>query len=150
MTIGRGNPAFPPDEPGITGIGPVHCNLTEPAMIKAALRRHEGRLGKGGAVLVPTGSHTGRFPKDKPVVRTASVENSIWWGNTASQTPDAFDRLYTDMIAYLQGRDAFVQDLYAGADPAHRLDVRVVTELAGQGLFIPAPKLKSAQCCSSS
>ena len=104
MTSGRGNPAFRPDEPGITGIGPVHCNLTEPALIKAALRRHEGRLGKGGAFLVPTGSHTGRFPKDKPVVRTASVENSIWWDNTTSQTPDAFDLLNGDVPAHLRGR----------------------------------------------
>jgi phosphoenolpyruvate carboxykinase (ATP) len=104
MTSGRGNPAFRSDEPSITGIGPVHCNLTEPALIKAALQRHEGRLGKGGAFLVPTGSHTGRFLKDKPVVRTAFVENSIWWGNNASQTPDAFDRLYGDVPAHLRGR----------------------------------------------
>lgn len=104
MTIGRGNPAFRPDKQGITGVVPFHCNLTEPALIKAALWRREGGLGKGGAVLVPTGGHTGRSPKDKPVVRTASVENSIWWGNTTSQTPDAFDRLYGDVPAHLRGR----------------------------------------------
>ncbi len=87
MTIGRGNPAFRPDEQGITGIGPVHGNLTEPALIKAALRPREGRLGKGGAFLVLTGSHTGRSPKDKPVVRPASVENSIWWQSPQARPP---------------------------------------------------------------
>jgi phosphoenolpyruvate carboxykinase (ATP) len=104
MTSGRGNPAFLLDEPGITGVVPVRGNLTEPALIIAALRHREGRLGKGGAFLVPTGSHTGRFPKDKPVVRPASVENSIWWENTTSQTPDAFDRLNGDVSAHLRGR----------------------------------------------
>jgi phosphoenolpyruvate carboxykinase (ATP) len=104
MTSGHGNPAFRSDEPGITGIGPVHCNLTEPAMTEAALWCHEGRLGKGGAFLVPTGSHTGWSPKDKPVVRTASVENSIWWDNTTSQTPDAFDQLDGDVSAHLRRR----------------------------------------------
>jgi phosphoenolpyruvate carboxykinase (ATP) len=50
--------------------------------------------------------------------------------------PDAFARLRADMFGHMAGRDYFVQDLYAGADPAHRLDVRVVTELAWHGLFI--------------
>jgi phosphoenolpyruvate carboxykinase (ATP) len=136
MTIGRVNPALRLDEQGITGLGSVHYNLIEPALIEAALQRGEGTLGKGGAFLVSTGSHTGRSPKDKHVVRTPSVEHSIWWENNASQTPEAFDRLQADMLAHMRGRDYFVQDLFAGADPAHRLDVRVVTELAWHGLFI--------------
>jgi phosphoenolpyruvate carboxykinase (ATP) len=136
MTIGCVNPAHRLEDQGITGLGAVHYNLIEPALIEAALRRGEGLLGKGGAVLVSTGSHTGRSPKDKHVVRTPSVEHSIWWENNASQSPEAFDRLHADMLAHMQGRDYFVQDLYAGADPAHRLDVRVVTELAWHGLFI--------------
>ncbi len=136
MTNGRVNPALRLDDQGITGLGAVHYNLIEPALIDAAVARGEGRLGLGGAFLVSTGTHTGRSPKDKHVVRTASVENTIWWENNASQAPEAFDRLYADMLAHMQGRDYFVQDLFAGADPAHRLDVRVVTELAWHGLFI--------------
>ena len=136
MIIGRVNPALRLGEQGITGLGPVHYNLIEPALIEAALQRGEGTLGKGGAFLVSTGSHTGRSPKDKHVVRTPSVEQSIWWENNASQAPDAFERLYGDMLAHMRGRNCFVQDLFAGADPAHRLDVRVVTELAWHGLFI--------------
>ncbi len=136
MTNGRVNPALRLDDQGITGLGAVHYNLIEPALIDAAVARGEGRLGLGGAFLVSTGTHTGRSPKDKHVVRTPSVENTIWWENNASQAPEAFDRLYADMLAHMQGRDYFVQDLFAGADPAHRLDVRVVTELAWHGLFI--------------
>ena len=136
MTIGRVNPAHRLEDQGITGLGAVHYNLIEPALVEAALARGEGHMGKGGALLVSTGSHTGRSPKDKHIVRTPSVEHTIWWENNAPMAPDAFDRLHADMLAHMKGRDYFVQDLYAGADPAHRLDVRVVTELAWHGLFI--------------
>ncbi len=136
MTIGRVNPAFRLDDQGITGLGAVHYNLIEPALLDAAVQRGEGRMGLGGAFLVSTGTHTGRSPKDKHVVRTPSVEKTIWWENNAAQSPEGFERLYADMLAHMQGRDYFVQDLYAGADPSHRLDVRVVTELAWHGLFI--------------
>ncbi len=121
---------------GFFGMRQVHYNLTEPALIEAALIRHEGHLGKGGAFLCSTGQFTGRSPKDKYIVRTPSVEQSIWWDNNAGMAPDAFDRLFADMKAHMQGGDYFVQDLFAGADPAHRLDVRVVTELAWHSLFV--------------
>ena len=136
MNHGRVNPAQTLETQGISGLGNVYYNLIEPAILNAALGRGEGQLGKGGAFLVSTGSHTGRSPKDKFVVRTPSVENTIWWDNNAPMDPAAFDRLYDDMTAHMKGRDYFVQDLFGGADPAHRLDVRVVTELAWHGLFI--------------
>jgi phosphoenolpyruvate carboxykinase (ATP) len=100
------------------------------------LERKEGTLGKGGAFLVSTGKFTGRSPKDKHVVKTASVADSIWWENNAAMSEAGFEALYEDMIAHMQGRDYFVQDLFGGADPANRLDVRMVTELAWHGLFI--------------
>jgi len=136
MTIGRVNPAHRLEDQGIIGLGTVHYNLIEPAIVEAAVARGEGRLGLGGVFLCSTGKFTGRSPKDKFVVRTPSVEKNIWWENNAPMTPDAFDRLYADMLAHMQGRDYFVQDLYAGADPAYRLDVRLVTELAWHNLFI--------------
>lgn len=136
MTIGRVNPAETLDQQGITGLGTVYYNLLEPALIEAALKRDEGTLGQGGTFLVTTGKHTGRSPKDKFVVRTPSVENTIWWENNAPMAPEAFDVLHADMLTHMKGGEYFVQDLYGGADPAHRLDVRVVTELAWHGLFI--------------
>jgi phosphoenolpyruvate carboxykinase (ATP) len=136
MTTGRVNPAQHLRDQGITGLGHVYYNLREPALIEAALKRGEGTLGQGGAFLVTTGTHTGRSPKDKFVVRTPSVEDTVWWDNNKPMASEAFDRLYADMLVHMQGRDYFVQDLFAGADPEHRLDVRVVTELAWHGLFI--------------
>ncbi|WP_290688638.1 MULTISPECIES: phosphoenolpyruvate carboxykinase [unclassified Haematobacter] len=136
MTIGHVNPACRLEDQGLAGLGNVYYNLLEPALVEEALKRNEGTLGKGGSLLVDTGSHTGRSPKDKHVVRTPSVEDKIWWENNAPMAPEAFDRLYEDMIAHMKGRDYFVQDLFGGADPAHRLDVRLVTELAWHGLFI--------------
>ena len=136
MTHGRVNPAHRLETQGMTGLGTVYYNLMEPALVEEALKRNEGTLGNGGAFLVSTGSHTGRSPKDKHVVRHPSVENTIWWENNAPMAPDAFERLYQDMLAHMKGRDYFVQDLFAGAEAAHRLDVRVVTELAWHGLFI--------------
>ena len=136
MSIGRVNAAQKLEDQGISGLGSVAYNLIEPALVEAAVARGEGRLGKGGAFLCSTGQFTGRSPMDKFVVRTAAVEKTIWWENNAAMAPGAFDRLYADMLAHMQGRDYFVQDLYAGADPLHRLDVRVVTELAWHALFI--------------
>ncbi|MEZ5751405.1 MAG: phosphoenolpyruvate carboxykinase [Paracoccaceae bacterium] len=136
MTTGRVNPNKRLEDQGITGLGSVSYNLIEPALVQAALQRGEGTLGQGGTFLVSTGQFTGRSPKDKFVVRTPSVEDTIWWENNKPMAPDAFDRLYDDMLAHMKGRDYFVQDLFGGADPAHRLDVRVVSELAWHNLFI--------------
>jgi len=124
------------EDQGFRGLQAVHYNLLEPQLIEAALRRDEGHLGLGGTLLVNTGEKTGRSPKDKFIVRTPSVEDTIWWENNPPMDPAAFDRLHEDMLAHLKGREVFVQDLYAGADPAERLDVRLVTELAWHSLFI--------------
>ncbi|WP_442771726.1 phosphoenolpyruvate carboxykinase [Paenirhodobacter enshiensis] len=136
MNIGRVNPAKRLDEQGITGLGTVYYNLLEPALVSEAVKRGEGTLGKGGAFYCTTGVFTGRSPKDKHIVRTPGVVDTVWWENNRPMEPEAFDRLYDDMIEHMKGRDYFVQDLYAGADPDHRLDVRMVTELAWHGLFI--------------
>lgn len=121
---------------GFAGLGHVYYNLNEPALMELAVKRGEGRIGLGGAFLCSTGQFTGRSPKDKFVVRTAATEHAIWWENNAPMTPAAFDQLESDMKAHMQGRDYVVQDLFGGADPAHRINVRMVTELAWHGLFI--------------
>jgi len=133
---GHVNPSLTLEHQGITGAAVVHYNYVEAALVEAAIARGEGRLGKGGAFLCATGKFTGRSPKDKFVVRTPATEANVWWENNAAMAPDAFARLKADMLAHAVGCELFVQDLYAGADPLHRLDVRVVTELAWHGLFI--------------
>ncbi len=136
MTMGRVNPSFRLDEQGIEGLGNVYYNLIESDLIEEALKRDEGHLGQGGTMLVSTGKHTGRSPKDKFVVETENVKDSIWWENNPPMDPSKFDVLQADMIDHMKGKDYFVQDLFGGADPANRLDVRVVTELAWHSLFI--------------
>jgi phosphoenolpyruvate carboxykinase (ATP) len=136
METGRVNPSMKLEHQGFAGAASVHYNLVENALIEESVKRGESRLGIGGTVLATTGKHTGRSPKDKFVVRTPLVEDHIWWENNKPMTPEHFDVLEADMKAHMAGRDYFVQDLYAGADPAHRLDVRVINELAWHGLFI--------------
>ena len=136
MDQGRVNPQMTLETQGITGLGQVYYNQTEADLMQTALVNGEGTMGKGGTLLVTTGKYTGRSPKDKHVVATPSVEPHIWWDNNARMEPENFDILYADMLEHMKGGSYYVQDLYGGADPAHRLDVRLVTELAWHSLFI--------------
>ena len=136
MVDGHVNPNFTLSHQGIIGLGKVYYNLIEPTIVEHALARKEGQLGIGGALLVSTGKFTGRSPKDKHIVKTASTTETIWWENNAEMSEVGFSLLYEDMIEHMQGKDYFVQDLFAGADPTNRLDVRVITELAWHSLFI--------------
>ena len=136
MQLGWVNQSMKLEHQGITGVGTVHYNLLEPSLMEVALNTGEGHLGQGGTLLVSTGKFTGRSPKDKFVVRTREVQDKIWWENNPPMDPENFDILYSDILAHMAGGTYYVQDLYAGADAAHRLDVRVVTELAWHSLFI--------------
>ena len=136
MISGRVNPSQTLDKMGFEGLGSVYYNLLEPQLIELALTKGEGRLGKGGAFLCSTGKFTGRSPKDKHVVKSPTTSETVWWENNAEMSPEGFDRLHQDMLTHMKGKDYYVQDLYGGADPTLRLDVRMVTELAWHGLFI--------------
>ncbi|NNK79605.1 MAG: phosphoenolpyruvate carboxykinase [Litoreibacter sp.] len=136
MIKGRVNPSHTLEDQGITELGNVFYNYLEPSIIEEALKRGEGHLGQGGAFLCETGEFTGRSPKDKFTVRTATTEDSIWWENTNEMSPEHFEVLKADMLEHMKGRDYFVQDMFCGADAAHRLDVRLCTELAWHNLFI--------------
>jgi phosphoenolpyruvate carboxykinase (ATP) len=136
MTFGRVNPQFQLSDQGIKGLGNVYYNQIEPVLIEAAVKRGEGTLGKGGTFLVTTGKFTGRSPKDKHVVKSASVIDTIWWENNAEMSEAGFDALYDDMLEHMKGKDYYVQDLIGGSDPAYSINVRMVTEMAWHGLFI--------------
>ncbi|MDF2095901.1 phosphoenolpyruvate carboxykinase [Aquibaculum arenosum] len=124
------------DTIGLYNLGKAHWNLPAPLLYEAALRRNEGLVASGGAFVAYTGQHTGRSPNDKFIVEEPSSQADIWWGNVnRPMSPEAFDGLLRKARAYLQNREAFVQDLWAGADPEHRLNVRVITENAWHNLF---------------
>jgi phosphoenolpyruvate carboxykinase (ATP) len=107
-----------------------------PALYEEIAFRREGRIVQGGPVVCFTGKHTGRAAGDKFVVREATSEDHVWWGQyNRPFAPDKFDELYARLQGYLQGHDVFVQDCYAGADPEYRIPVRIVTEKAWHSLF---------------
>ena len=114
----------------------IHANLTPPVLIEHALRRSEGILTDHGAFTAVTAPHTGRSAKDKFLVDEPGISDRIWWEKNARIDPAAFERLQEDVRAYLDAREVFVQDLFAGADPAYRLSVRFVTPNAWHALFV--------------
>jgi phosphoenolpyruvate carboxykinase (ATP) len=121
---------------GIRLAAGLHANLSAPELIGHSLRRHEGRLSADGALIVKTGIHTGRSVADKFVVDEPGTTADVWWGKVNQKLPAAkFALLKARVQAYLQGQELFTQDLYAGADPANRIRVRLVTTGAWQALF---------------
>jgi phosphoenolpyruvate carboxykinase (ATP) len=114
----------------------VFANGSAPDLVAHALRREEGRLSVDGALLVRTGVHTGRSVQDKFIVDEPETSREVWWGPINRKlAADKFATLVGRVQAYLQGQDLFTQDLYAGADPALRVRVRLVTTHAWAALF---------------
>ncbi len=121
---------------GIIRPGRVAWNTEAPILYEEALRRHEGDLAQGGALVVRTGQHTGRSPNDKFIVREPSSAEHIWWGAVnRPYEPQQFEALRARVLTHLQGKDLFVQDCFVGADPQHRRSLRVITETAWHSLF---------------
>ncbi len=123
---------------GLAPKGQVHWNLVAPELVQHAIRRGEGTLADMGPFVGVTSPHTGRSPNDKFTVRESSSENDIDWGKVnVAFAGEKFDLLLADVKTHLNGLgELFVEDLYAGADPAHRLKVRYVTPNAWHGLFV--------------
>ncbi|WP_421787097.1 phosphoenolpyruvate carboxykinase [Hyphobacterium sp.] len=121
---------------GVPQTGTLNHNWTEAALYEAAVRRGEGEIAKGGALVVKTGQHTGRSAKDKFTVRDAITEDTVWWDTNASITSAQFTAIWNDFRSHMADKELFVQDLFGGADLDHRLPVRVVTEFAWHSLFI--------------
>jgi len=125
------------DYHGIKNLMSVNWNLTTPALYEEIVRRRAGVIAHDGPVVVRTGKYTGRSPKDKFIVREPGSEANIWWGDVnQSLEQEQFAALRKRMLSYLSGRDLYVQDCYAGADPRYRLNVRIITELAWHALFM--------------
>lgn len=129
--------SFDLDNIGITDVGNAFWNLSPAQLVEHTLRNGQGQLADNGALCVDTGAFTGRSPRDKFVVADGLTEGTVWWGEVNHPiSPAHFDRLLTKMRTYLKGRDLFVRDVYAGADPAYRIGVRVVNLLPWQNLFV--------------
>jgi phosphoenolpyruvate carboxykinase (ATP) len=124
------------DQHGIKNVGRVFWTPSTPVLYEEIVRRREGLISHLGPIVVRTGHYTGRSPNDKQIVREASSEEKIWWGSVnVPMEPTKFDMLYARLLAYLQGRDLFIQDCFVGADPIHRIPIRIITEYAWHSLF---------------
>ncbi len=130
--------SYPLDRQGIDTTATIHANLGTAPLVEHAVRNGEGMLAKDGPLVVKTGKHTGRSAKDKFIVRDETTESTVWWGKTnADMTPAHFAALKEDFFAALAGKEAlYVADLFGGSQPEHRVNVRVINELAWHNLFI--------------
>jgi phosphoenolpyruvate carboxykinase (ATP) len=114
----------------------AHLNLPPAALVEAAVCRKEGVLTDTGALMADTGQFTGRSPKDRFIVRDEKTADSVWWGDiNIPFEADKFDQLHKKMVAYLEDKELYVREGYAGAHPASQLKLRIVNELAWHNLF---------------
>ncbi|MFI5251709.1 MAG: phosphoenolpyruvate carboxykinase (ATP) [Bacteroidota bacterium] len=121
---------------GLSNLNMVYWNLSTEALYEEITFRSEARITQLGPIVVNTGKHTARSANDKFIVREGTTEGHIWWGEYNRPFSQAkFDELFARMQGYLQGRDLFVQDCFAGADPEYRMPVRIVTEHAWHSFF---------------
>jgi phosphoenolpyruvate carboxykinase (ATP) len=121
------------------GLGlPENLSVNAPAEVlyETAIRRGEAKVAAGGALVAVTGSHTGRSPNDKFFVRDATTEDKLWWDNNQPMSRQHFQALKQDFLAHARGRQLFLQDLVAGADPRFELPTRIICEQAWHALFI--------------
>ncbi len=121
---------------GIVNPGRAYWNIAGARLFEEALHRGEGLAAANGPLVVKTGKFTGRSPNDRFIVQEASSDKHVHWGKVNRPFIEAkFHLLRNRVTAYLQGRDIFVRDCWAGADPEYRLPIRVITEKAWQNLF---------------
>ncbi|HUV29734.1 MAG TPA: phosphoenolpyruvate carboxykinase (ATP) [Acidobacteriota bacterium] len=121
---------------GITNVRHVHWNHNTPMLYEDIIKHDEGCVAHLGPIVVRSGLHTGRAAKDKFIVEEEDTKGQIWWGKVNRPfSQEKFDRLFGRLQAYLQVRDLFVQDCFAGYDPKYRLPIRVITETAWHSFF---------------
>jgi len=121
---------------GLKNLAQVLWNPSTPQLYEEIVRRQEGMIVHLGPMAVRTGHHTGRSPNDKFIVEEPTSQRDVWWGKVNRPLSEQhFDMLYNHLRSFLQGRNIFVQDCYAGADERYRLPIRVVTQYAWHSLF---------------
>jgi phosphoenolpyruvate carboxykinase (ATP) len=124
------------EEHGITNANLIYWTSPTAVLYEQIVRRGEGLISHLGALAVKTGHYTGRAANEKFIVDEPQSHDQVNWGKVNRPfESEKFDALYKRMTIYMQGRDLFVQDCFAGASPEHRLPVRIITERAWHSLF---------------
>src|SRR5579884_1486414 len=131
---------------GLHVAGRVRRNATTAELYTEALKRGEAAIAEGGPLVVDTGRFTGRSPKDKFIVREPGSEERIWWGDVNQElSEEHYEQLRGKVVAHLEQSDVFVVDAFCGADPAHRLSVRVITTHPYHALFAKTMFIEPAE-----
>lgn len=121
---------------GLSNLRNEFWNLSPAELIEDCILSGEGMLTDTGALAIETGNFTGRSPKDRFIVKDEITTDAVWWGDVNIPfQPAKFNSLFAKMKLFLEGKDVYVRDVYACADPSHRMNIRVVTELAWSSLF---------------
>ncbi|MEZ5338149.1 MAG: phosphoenolpyruvate carboxykinase (ATP) [bacterium] len=121
---------------GFRNLGEVHYNLSRAALYEHTLNRGEGYLSSHGALMCDTGKTTGRMPKDRFIVDQPAIHDHVDWNAINQATDEAtWEMRFKQVQAYLEGKEVFVQDVFAGAEQQYRLGVRVISEKPFQALF---------------
>ena len=121
---------------GLNNLGNQFWNLSPAELVEDTIINGQGVLSDTGALAIETGEFTGRSPKDRFVVCDENTENSVWWGDVNIKfSTEQFDALYNRMKAYLNGKDVYIRDAYACADPHFKMNIRVVTEFPWSNMF---------------
>ena len=121
---------------GFSNLRMAYWNLPTEALYEEISFRGEARITHQGPIVASTGAHTARSATDKFVVKEGTTEEKIWWGEyNRPFSPDKFNEMYNRLLGYFQGRDVFVQDCFAGADPESRLPIRIIAEFAWHSHF---------------
>jgi len=121
---------------GLRWLGRVSWNEGKWRLVQKSVARSEAQLSSTGALVIETGQHTGRSPKDKFIVKDDTTEASVWWDNNKPMSRRHFEQLKSDMLTHARLKDVFVQDLEACPAAAKQLPVRVITETAWASLFM--------------
>jgi len=130
------SPAASLESLGIRNVKTAYWNLSPSELAEHTLAKGQGRLTHAGALAVNTGKFTGRSPKDKFTVKDSITETTVDWGDiNIALSPEHFDKLYQDLLRYYEGKEVYVRDAYACADPKHRLNIRIVNEYPWANLF---------------
>ena len=127
------------DKLGIHNVKEVHRNLSVEELIKETVANGEGVIGSRGATIVDTGKYTGRSPKDKYIVNEPSSTENIWWGEVNQKLDETiFDELYNKIINYYNTDESktYLFDGFAGFDPNHSINVRILAKRAWQAHFV--------------
>lgn len=121
---------------GIKAGGRIHYQLDPEQLSASTVERGEGEVSDRGALLIRTGEFTGRSPKDKFTVKDDLTADSVNWNDfNIALSPEVFDRMHKKMLAYFEGKELWIRDAYACADPRYRLNIRVVNENPWSNLF---------------